>query len=56
MNFQAYVINLEHATQRWDHMRHQLETLQIPFQRIEGVYGDKLQEPIRGYDRWRYHI
>lgn len=56
MNFQAYVINLEHATQRWDHMRRQLETLQIPFQRIEGVYGDKLQEPIRGYDRWRYHI
>lgn len=56
MNFHAYVINLEHATRRWDHMRRQLETLQIPFQRIDGIYGDRLQEPVEGYDERRYHI
>lgn len=56
MEFAAYVINLERATARWKHMRSQLEALGIPYTRIEGVYGDRLSEPVAGYDERRYHI
>lgn len=56
MKFAAYVINLEHAGKRWEHMRSQLETLGIPFTRIEGVYGDRLTDPVAGYDEHGYHV
>ncbi|ORJ59044.1 glycosyltransferase family 25 protein [Geothermobacter hydrogeniphilus] len=56
MNFHAYVINLEHATARWEHMRDQLEHSTIPYTRIEGVYGDRLNEPVADYDERRYQV
>ena len=56
MEFAAYVINLEHATARWEHMHAQLETLGIPYFRIEGVYGDRLTDPVPGYDEHSYHL
>lgn len=56
MNFHAYIINLEHAEQRWEHMRSQLEALGIDYTRVEGVYGDQLADPIQGYDERKYQI
>lgn len=56
MNYQAYIINLEHAKERWEHMRANLETREIPYTRIEGVYGKKLNLPIAEYNEHRYHL
>ncbi|RKX47706.1 MAG: hypothetical protein DRP64_00260 [Verrucomicrobia bacterium] len=56
MNYQAYIINLEHATDRWEHMRANLEGRSIPYIRIDGVYGKKLQPPIKGYNERKYHV
>lgn len=56
MNYQAYIINLEHAVERWEHMRANLEARDIPFKRIEGVYGKALKKPVKGYDERKYHI
>lgn len=56
MTYQAYVINLEHAKDRWQHMRGNLEARDIPYHRVEGVYGKALPQPIDGYDERRYHI
>ena len=55
-SFQAYIINLEHATERWSGVRTNLESLQIHYTRIEGVYGDKLPDDVDGYNRLRYNI
>ena len=52
----AYIINLEHATERWSGVRTNLESLQIPYTRIEGVCGDRLPDDIDGYNRLRYNI
>jgi len=56
MNYRAYVINMDSAKQRWAHMVENLELLNIPYTRIPGVAGDKLQEPITGYSSWRYSL
>lgn len=56
MNFHAYIINLKHAEKRWEHMRSQLDALNIPYTRIEGVYGDQLTDPVDGYNERRYQI
>ncbi len=56
MNFHTYIINLQHATNRWEHMRNNLESLCIPYTRIEGVYGDQLADPVEGYNERRYQV
>ncbi len=56
MKFKAYIINLKHAAARWEHMRSQLEALKIPYTRIEGVYGDRLTDPVEGYSERRYQV
>jgi len=56
MNYKAYVINLEHAVERWAHMHAHLDERRIPYERIEGVYGKNLSTPIEGYDERKYHI
>lgn len=56
MDFHTYVINLEHAKERWRHMCGQLEPLGVSFTRIEGVYGDRLSDPVDGYDGRRYRL
>lgn len=56
MNYKAYVVNLEHAKARWEHMRSQLERMEIPYTRIEGVYGDRLSDQVEGYNELRYQI
>ncbi len=56
MDYQAYVINLKHAVNRWEHVRSNLEERGIPYRRVEGVYGKDLPKPIEGYDEHRYHV
>jgi glycosyl transferase family 25 len=56
MKIQAYIINLQHATKRWEHMRKNLESLGIPYTRIEAVYGDQLAEPVEGYNEHKYNV
>lgn len=56
MNFHAYIINLKHAEKRWEHMRSQLDALNIPYTRIEGVYGDQLTDPVDGYNERKYQV
>lgn len=52
----AYVINLKHAADRWEHVRVNLEALRIPYERIEGVYGRELSLPIEDYNERAYHV
>lgn len=56
MKFHTYIINLQHATKRWEHMRANLASLGLPYTRIEAVYGDQLTAPITGYNPWKYHL
>ncbi|MEJ2491389.1 MAG: glycosyltransferase family 25 protein [Desulfuromonadales bacterium] len=56
MEFKSYVINLEHASARWHHMRKQLEAIDLPYERIEGVYGNRLSDDVEGYHESRYHL
>ena len=56
MDYKAFVINLEHADARWNHMLSQLEQLEIPYQRIEGVYGDRLGDDVEGYNAFKYQV
>jgi glycosyl transferase family 25 len=54
--FQAYVINLKNATQRWSHMQQALQRVDIPYTRVEAVYGDQLPEPIQSFNEKRFNI
>lgn len=56
MSYQAYIINLEHATERWNHVRSNLEERDIPHVRIEGVYGDRIELPTPEYNEHKYHV
>ena len=37
-------------------MRSQLEKMQVPYTRIEGVYGDHLDDQVEGYNELRYQV
>lgn len=52
----AYVINLERATDRMEHMQSELERIQLNYTRIEAVLGDKLAEPIKDFNERRFKI
>ena len=52
----TFVINLAHATERWELMEKQLKALQIDHTRVEGVYGNRLAEPIADYNERKYRI
>lgn len=54
--FQAYVINLPCAKQRWEEIRSNLEDLDIPHVCIEAVLGDTLTPNPRDYNRIKYNI
>lgn len=53
---QAYVINLGDATARMAHMQAELARIGLDFTRIEGVLGDRLPEPVAGFDERKYNI
>lgn len=43
-NFKIFIINLAHSTERWQHVSQQLERLQLPYERIDAVYGKTLSD------------
>jgi len=56
VSFRAYVINLPEATERWNKLRANLENLEIPHKRVEGVQGEHLSHTQKQYNRALYNI
>lgn len=54
--FRAYIINLPDATERWEEARSNLESLKIPYVRVEGIQGDHLPKKPKQYNRILYNI
>lgn len=54
MNLKTYVINLANAPDRMAYIREQLEQLDIPYERIDAVFGDLIPEPIADYDENKF--
>lgn len=50
----CYVINLDHASERWSWMKSQLEKTNLPFERISGVLGSEIPENILSSHRSGY--
>ncbi|SFR45626.1 glycosyl transferase, family 25 [Pseudidiomarina maritima] len=42
--FKIFIINLAHSTERWQHVSQQLDKLQLPYERIDAVYGKSLTD------------
>ena len=55
-HIQAFIINLDKATERMRHMRSEIEPTAIPYTRIEAVYGPALAEPIKGFNEKRFNV
>jgi len=55
-HIQAFIINLDKATERMQHMRSEIEPTEIPYTRIEAVYGPALPEPIIEFNKKRFNI
>lgn len=52
----AYIINLQKATERMAHMQSEIARVDIPYTRIEAVYGPELREPIQEFDEKRFNV
>ena len=50
MDIPTYIINLKGATERLAYVTKQLDQLNIPWERIDAVFGDQLPHPIPDYD------
>jgi glycosyl transferase, family 25 len=50
----AYIINMDSAVERWAHVEPLFAQTGIPYQRISGVNGRKLQFPIAEFDERLY--
>ena len=55
-HIQAFIINLDKATERMKHMHSEIESTEIPYTRIEAVYGPSLAQPIKGFNEKRFNI
>lgn len=55
MKIHTYIINLQHATKRWEYMRSQLIAQNLPHTRVEAIHGEHLSQPIKEYDRLKHH-
>lgn len=55
MEFKTYVINMDNAPDRMEYMSRQLDPLGIDYERLPAVNGDRLKEPVEGYDEHRFH-
>jgi glycosyl transferase, family 25 len=51
---QAYVINMDSAKERWNYVAAEFAKTGIPFERVSGVNGRKLQLPIPEFDEVLY--
>ena len=56
LNYRAYVINLPSAPQRLQQMEDGLQTVGIPWVRIEAVNGRELKLPIPEFSQWRHRL
>lgn len=56
VSWQAYVINLATAQDRWQSMQSKLNQAQIPFIRIEAIRGLDLSEPYSNFDRLGHRL
>lgn len=56
LTFQAYVINLDRATERWCKVRDNLESVGIPYTRVTAVLGDELPDKPSGYSVVGYRV
>ena len=56
MKFDTYLINLDRATERLRRMDARLQRLGIPYNRIPAVLGDRLKEPIEGFDETGFRV
>lgn len=50
----TYVINMEGAVSRMEHMKSQLAAAGLEYVRQEGVVGSQLREPHEHFSRWSY--
>ncbi len=50
----AYIINMDSAVERWEHVKAAFSVTGIPFQRIPGVNGRALQFPIPEFNERLY--
>jgi glycosyl transferase family 25 len=50
----AYIINMDSATARWQHVSEVFAATRIPFERVSGVNGRALNFPIAEFDETRY--
>lgn len=54
--WRAFVINMEHAVERYAFLERQLRQAGIEFSRVDGVDGRKLTFPMPGVSEWSYRI
>ncbi len=50
----AYIINLDHAKDRWEHVSSAFSITGISFERIPAIYGSQLVLPMMEFDEARY--
>jgi glycosyl transferase family 25 len=56
MQYHTYIINLNSANKRWKNICRNLDSLQIPYTRIEAIDGNKEPAAPAAYNRTRYNI
>lgn len=52
----AYVINLDHATDRWSRVEETLVAAGMQYQRVSAVYGKHLTLPHPDFAGWKYRL
>jgi glycosyl transferase, family 25 len=55
-NIHAYIINLDSARDRWKYVESNFTNIGIPFSRVAGVNGSKLELPLPEYSAVRYRL
>ncbi|MEM6691261.1 MAG: glycosyltransferase family 25 protein [Planctomycetota bacterium] len=54
--FSAYVINLDHATERWEGLQDEASAAGLRLTRVMAVYGDELPDPLPDFDARSYRL
>jgi len=53
-DMKAYVINLDSATERWEHMRRVFQGMPFDLERVSAVSGKKLRLPVPEFDESKF--
>lgn len=56
MKFHAYIINLKHATERWEAIRKNLQERGIPHTRVDGVCGANLPDKLDEFNERKFNV